>query len=112
ADRKYAIFPSQFFGLAGLGEFFIDMAQLNADPKYLVSAWKAAAGVVLFKLERREGIAFPGEQLMRISCDYATGSAGVGLFLHRLLHGGPAPFMLDELLLGKQSSEAQISQEM
>jgi serine/threonine protein kinase len=112
ADRKYAIFPSQFFGLAGLGEFFIDMAHFNPDnPAHIASAWKAAAGALLFKLERPEGIAFPGEQLMRISCDYGTGSAGIGLFLHRLVHGGPAPFMLDELLSGEAFSETSFKEE-
>lgn len=102
ADRKYAIFPSRFFGLAGLGDFFLDMAHFNHGPAYVDSAWKAADGVLLFKLERPQGIAFPGEQLMRISCDYATGSAGIGLFLHRLLHRCPAPFMLDELISAQE----------
>ncbi len=43
------------------------------------------------------GTAFPGEGLMRISCDFAAGSAGVASFLHRLKTGAAAPFMLDEI---------------
>jgi serine/threonine protein kinase len=99
ADRKYAIFPSLFFGLSGLGEFFLDLARYySCSQAYLNSAWKVAAGVLLFKLQRKDGIAFPGEQLMRISCDYGTGIAGIILFLNRLLHDGQPAFMLDELL--------------
>ncbi len=101
ADRKYTIFPSRFFGLAGLGDFFLDMAQLDDGrdaEMYIEKARKAAAGILLFQVQRPTGIAFPGEELMRLSCDYGTGSAGILLFLHRLIHGGPSPFMLDALL--------------
>lgn len=113
ADRKYAIFPSLFFGLAGLGEFFLDLARY--DPKnesHKHCARKAAAGVLLFKLSRETGIAFPGEQLMRISCDYATGSAGIMLFLHRLMHLGQPSFLLDELLSRRDSHITSASEVM
>jgi hypothetical protein len=46
-------------------------------------------------------MAFPGDTLSRVSCDYGTGSAGIALFIHRLLHGGATDFMLDELLEGR-----------
>lgn len=99
ADRKYTIFPGRFFGLAGLGEFFLDLLELNDEcPTALESAWKVASGILLFKLDRNEGVAFPGEELMRISCDYGTGSAGIALFFHRLATRSEAPFMLDQTL--------------
>jgi hypothetical protein len=111
ANRKYAIFPSLFFGLTGLGEFFLDMARYHdANSSYMDSAWKVAAGVLLFKLQRKEGIAFPGEQLMRISCDYGTGSSGIILFLNRLLRGGRSVFMLDELLVHHEIERSSIPQ--
>jgi hypothetical protein len=98
-NRKYTIFPSRFFGLAGLGDFLLDMAQLcdHADV-FIEKARRVASGILLFRVLRPSGIAFPGEELMRLSCDYGTGSAGILLFLHRLLRGGEAPFMLDNLL--------------
>jgi serine/threonine protein kinase len=107
ADRKYAIFPGHSFGLSGLGEFFLDMAQFTGERKYLDSARKVAAGVMLFAIDAPEGIAFPGEELLRISCDYATGSAGVGVFLERLLSRRPACFVADEAFQGAFDQPAE-----
>ncbi|PEA86570.1 class III lanthionine synthetase LanKC [Bacillus thuringiensis] len=84
--KKYTSFPSLFVGLSGLGNFLLDFYQFTDDLQYLQEAYHAANGVMLFTLEKTTGIAFPGEQLSRISTDYATGSAGITLFLHRLAH--------------------------
>ncbi|HEY0515126.1 MAG TPA: class III lanthionine synthetase LanKC [Thermoanaerobaculia bacterium] len=98
-DRKYTIFPGRFFGLAGLGEFHLDLAELGEDRELaLTAARRALAGILLFQLPRPGGLAFPGDSLARISCDFGTGSAGIALFVHRLLKGGRPAFMLDELL--------------
>lgn len=85
ASRKYTAFPQLFRGLAGLGNFLLDAWAQSGDERHLLAAWHAAEGVLLFRLERPEGLAFPGEQTRRESADLATGAAGVGLFLHRLL---------------------------
>jgi hypothetical protein len=46
-----------------------------------------------------DGIAIPGNGLMRFSTDLASGSAGVALALERFQHGGPDfHYTLDELL--------------
>ncbi|MDK8180403.1 class III lanthionine synthetase LanKC [Paenibacillus sp. UMB4589-SE434] len=84
--KKYTNFPCLFKGLSGLGNLLIDMYQFTNDEYYLEAAHRAASGVMLYRLERPNGITFPGEQLMKVSTDYATGSAGVALFLHRLAH--------------------------
>ncbi|HEY8468150.1 MAG TPA: class III lanthionine synthetase LanKC [Longimicrobiales bacterium] len=98
-DRKYSIFPGLHLGLAGIGDFYLDLERFGRDPAVArAGARKLLAGVLHFKLTRPEGFAFPGESRDRISCDFATGSAGIAYFLHRFLHGGPAAFMLDELL--------------
>ncbi len=98
-ERKYAIFPGRFFGLAGIGEFYLDLAASGRHrDEAAAGARKALAGLLLFRLERDDGIAFPGESRARISCDFGTGSAGIALFLHRLRSGGPPAYMLDELL--------------
>jgi hypothetical protein len=103
ASRKYVAFPQLFRGLAGLGNFLLDVWEQTRDEQHLMAAWQAAEGVLLFRVEREEGLAFPGEQARRESADFATGAAGVGLFLHRLLgveQGARAnfDFVLDDLL--------------
>jgi hypothetical protein len=82
---KYTVFPGQFAGLTGIGEFLLDMYYFTGKDQYLNDAFKIADGVLLFQIRRPEGLAWPGEELLRISTDYGTGSAGVGMFLHRLL---------------------------
>ncbi|HEY6253198.1 MAG TPA: class III lanthionine synthetase LanKC [Candidatus Angelobacter sp.] len=95
-DRKYAVLPGCFTGLAGLGEFLLDMYDLRGERRFLQSAHRVAEGIMPFRVERN-GTAFPGEMLSRLCCGYGTGSAGVGLFLNRLLGNQKNNFMLDEL---------------
>ena len=97
ADRKYAVIPGRFKGLAGLGEFLLDMYDFTGQERFLESSHKVAEGIMKFRVERN-GIAFPGDDLSRLSCDYGTGSAGIALFLHRLSAGGYADFMLDRFI--------------
>ncbi|RIH82625.1 Serine/threonine-protein kinase PknB [Calidithermus terrae] len=97
--RKYAIYPGLFTGLSGLGHFLLDCHQFLKEPRFLIEALNVARGVRLFAVERPGGVVFPGNDLQRLSADYGTGSAGIALFLHRLLRGGANPnFLLDPLL--------------
>ncbi len=96
-DRKYTVFPGKFNGLAGIGDFLIDMYQFTGQREYLESAYKLASGIMLFKIDREQGAAFPGDDLLRISCDYGTGGAGISIFLHRLLQNGGSDFMFDDV---------------
>lgn len=105
-DRKYAIFAGRFFGLSGIGDFFVDAEQIRNEPAYRTNAMRVLAGVKLFQLERPNGIAYPGDTLSRISCDFATGSAGVALFFDRLVRNTKPAFMLDELLPSLVSAES------
>jgi serine/threonine protein kinase len=95
-DRKYASFPGRFMGLAGIGDFLLDLHQFIPAPAHLESAMKVGRGVMNFKVDRN-GVAFPGDMLSRLSCDYGTGSAGIALFLKRLVDRTPGDFMLDSL---------------
>jgi serine/threonine protein kinase len=95
-DRKYAVFPGRFTGLAGLGEFLLDMHDLSGEERFLQSAKRVAGGIIHFRAERN-GSAFPGEMLSRLCCDYGTGSAGIALFLNRLLGNQKSDFLLDGL---------------
>lgn len=99
ADRKYSIFAGRFNGLSGIGDFWLDLAEgEHGRGGALEGARRALSGMLLFKVERPAGLAFPGEMRDRICCDFGTGSAGNVLFVERLLRGGPPPFMLDELV--------------
>lgn len=93
-DRKYAVFPGRFAGLAGLGEFLLDMHDLTGEQRFVNSARKVAEGIMHFRVERN-GAAFPGELSSRLCCDFGTGSAGIALFLNRLLKKQKSDFMLD-----------------
>lgn len=105
-DRKYAVFPGQRLGLSGIGEFLLDAHRFLGDRRYLDSAYKIASGVSLFRIDKKEqGLAFPGDMLRRISCDYMTGSAGVGHFLHRLVTREAGSFNLDGLLTASPREE-------
>jgi serine/threonine protein kinase len=95
-DRKFAVFPGRCTGLAGLGEFLLDMHDLVGARRFLESANRVAEGIMHFRVERN-GTAFPGQLLSRLSCDYGTGSAGIALFFNRLLGKQGSDFMLDDL---------------
>lgn len=98
-DRKYSIFPGQFFGLAGMGEFFMDAADFGMYPeRALAGARRVLSGMRLYAIRRPAGVAFPGETRFRISCDFGTGSAGVAAFLDRTLHKRSSVFKVDELI--------------
>lgn len=96
--RKYSVFPGRSDGMAGIGEYLLDAYLFTGEEKFLSRAHRAAAGLRRFAVEQPEGLAYPGNALMRFSCDLATGSAGIALFLDRLRRPRPADFLLDELL--------------
>jgi hypothetical protein len=98
--RRHAISPSLFEGLAGIGETLLDLAGSYPDSAagYLAAARHIARGIEPFLVPRHEALAVPGVELLRLSCDFATGNAGVGAFFDRLRRGGSASFMLDEHL--------------
>lgn len=102
-DRKYAVLPGRFVGLAGLGDFLLDAWTITGEQHYFDSAHKVAEGLMKFAVDR-QGLAFPGDFLSRLCCDYGTGSAGIGLFLNRLLARQGADFLLDDLLNPRQTS--------
>ncbi|MFJ8085500.1 class III lanthionine synthetase LanKC [Streptomyces sp. NPDC096205] len=90
---KYAFVPGLFEGLSGIGEFMLDMYVFTGEERYRCNAFDIAETLLWFKIEGEDGTAFPGRWLTRISHDYATGSAGVGLFLSRLVHPHPRHFV-------------------
>lgn len=106
--RKYTAFPQLFHGISGIGNTLLDAYEFLGDPELLGDAERAAEAVLCSAVRRPEGVVFPGEQTLRESCDLATGSAGVALFLDRFRRAAPGlrtnrNFLLDDLLSGPQS---------
>ncbi len=95
-SRKYAVFPTLIFGLSGLLDALIDVKiyrNYEEDDMLL----KPITGIRrLFTIEK-DGICFPGEGLYRVSCDYASGMAGILRTLSRLTYLDMGDFTLDEM---------------
>ena len=107
--RGYTAFPSLFSGMAGLGNLQLDAFNFTDDPHYISEAFRITEGLLRFQIETQKGVAFPGDQLFRISTDFGSGSAGIALFLNRLRnHEQKLPnfnFLLDDLLCSKRGQE-------
>jgi lantibiotic modifying enzyme len=83
-DRRFSVFAGLFQGLTGLGVLLLEMDDLEAGG-YRDSSLRLAASVLNFSIPVVDGLAFPGDGLSSISFDFASGSAGIALFLARLL---------------------------
>ncbi|WP_405442120.1 lanthionine synthetase C family protein [Streptomyces avidinii] len=90
---KYSYSPGLFEGLAGIGEFMLDMYSFTGEREYRDRARDIAGTILWFRVENEHGIAFPGRWLNRIAHDYATGSAGIGMFLSRLVSPSERAFV-------------------
>lgn len=108
--RKYSVLPGYLFGVAGIVDTLLDAYQLTGEPTHLARLERQLEGLhalhlfepracagLLLQGRTLEGLAVPGEGLLRVSCDFATGCAGVLQVLHRVASPGPADFMLDEV---------------
>ncbi len=96
----------QDYGLAGFGEVLIDMYRFLGDENALNNAFYLAEAILPLRIKRPRGVAFPGQELFRISCDFGMGSAGIGVFMHRLLNPHtPRALLLDEWLLADRARE-------
>ncbi len=98
AHRKYSVFAGLFFGLGSFVDIFSD-AQIFLDKqKYRQMANRPLAGIRdIYLLKYAEGWATPGDGLFRVSCDFATGVAGLLRAFSRSLYLDHADFTLDEV---------------
>lgn len=84
-------------GLAGDGQFLLDMADLLGERAYHEQAQELAASLWASAVIRDGLMVVPDEvQSEEISMGWNTGLAGVLDFLHRLRHGGPRRWMAEE----------------
>jgi serine/threonine protein kinase len=96
--RKYASYSGLLYGLGGFVDVLTDAFIASGNPKYLEMVKRPLSGLQdIYLLEYPDGVATPGDGLLRVSCDYATGAAGVMRALHRHANFGHADFVLDEL---------------
>lgn len=89
----------QDFGLCGQGELLLDMFKYLGDETFRNNAFYVSEAILRHAISKPEGIAFAGVDLLRISCDFAVGSAGIGWFLHRLLNPERSRLLLPDHLL-------------
>lgn len=96
--RKYSGFAGLLYGMSSFVDVLVDAYLYSDKSKYLDMAKRPIAGIHdLYFIKQRHGVATPGDNLFRVSCDYATGVAGVMRTLYRMNHLAKADFMLDEL---------------
>jgi hypothetical protein len=96
--RKYAVFAGLLYGLGSFVDVLTDAFLLSGNRKFLEMATRPISGIRdLYLIKQPCGLATPGDGLFRISCDYATGVAGVLRALHRFSHLEEADFVLDEV---------------
>ena len=96
--RKYSGFPGLIFGLTGFVDVLTDAHLYSNDQRFRKMATLPLQGlhdIYLFRTE--DGLAAPGENLFRVSCDYATGLAGIMYTLYRREHSLPDSLTLDWL---------------
>ncbi|WP_051926513.1 class IV lanthionine synthetase LanL [Streptomyces durhamensis] len=81
--------PTQCHGLAGDGEFLLDLAQATGDGTYRGWAEELAAGIHARHVVRDGRMVVPDDTGTAVWADFNTGLSGVVAFLTRLAHGGP-----------------------
>ncbi|WP_167521477.1 class IV lanthionine synthetase LanL [Microbispora triticiradicis] len=82
-------------GLAGEGQFLLDMADLLGEPAYHAQAEELAACLWARAVTRDGLLVVPDESGDKVSFGWNTGLAGILDFLRRLRHGGARPWMAD-----------------
>lgn len=81
--------PVLCHGLAGGGEFLLDMHQADPDGGYLAGAEAIAEAMLARDVQHYDRLLLADESLTRVVADYGTGLAGALGFLLRLRSGLP-----------------------
>ncbi|MGA8114436.1 MAG: lanthionine synthetase C family protein, partial [Actinocatenispora sp.] len=84
----FAVNPGYFSGMAGIAEFLLDCRDVLPDePAVEETLTRLVDQIMTLRCPGPDGTAFPGDGLLRQSCDLASGSAGIALTLRRLADG-------------------------
>jgi hypothetical protein len=92
ADKACTILPGLYSGLAGLAFARAEHADWAGGPADHDAAVRLATGLAKYAIPHPTGVRFLGDELLRYSAELWSGSAGVLLALHRVLHGGADQF--------------------
>lgn len=96
--RKYSGFAGLIYGVSGFADTLLDAYLYSQDEHYLELAARPLEALTdIYLFETDAGYATPGDNLFRVSCDFATGVAGVMRTLDRFAHLAPDVFCLDAL---------------
>ena len=107
--RKYSGYAGLLYGLGSFVDVLTDAFLFSKETKFLEMAKRPIAGIRdLYLIKQPQGSATPGDGLFRISCDYATGVAGVMRALHRYTHLDEADFVLDEVISAAADLEKSV----
>jgi hypothetical protein len=87
----------QCHGLAGNGEFLLDMAQTADRTRYEASAHQLARVIYTTRADREGQVVFPNEH-QGFSATWGDGVSGILSFFLRLRHRSPRLWMVDTLL--------------
>ncbi|MFJ2861551.1 lanthionine synthetase LanC family protein [Kitasatospora sp. NPDC087314] len=80
-------------GLAGDGEYLLDLAEALGEPEFRTGA-EEFAQLIAARSALRDGLlVLPDETGTGCAAGYGTGTAGALAFLLRLRHGGPRPWV-------------------
>lgn len=82
-------YPNHMDGMSGIGHFLLDVYLETGDETARGQTDEYVESILCFKIDMGDTVAFPGRLYARISNDYASGGAGVGLFLDRYLNPSP-----------------------
>lgn len=112
AHRKYAGFAGLLYGLGSFISVLTDAYKFSNDKKYLEMAKRPICGLRdIYLIKQVQGSATPGDGLFRLSCDYATGVAGVLRAFYGYTYLDEADFVLDEVTAtSKDRTETQVVQ--
>lgn len=93
------------YGMAGYTDLLIDMYRFTGDEAYYNAGWYVGERLLLHRMPAGDGYAYLGRDLLRISCDFGMGAAGIGYVLDRLVAPSKGHFFLpDEVLIAESAS--------
>jgi hypothetical protein len=92
--RRWSASPVQCHGLAGNGEFLLDLARATGDPEYRRWAEELAWLGYLRRAKIDGRLLVPDETMTGFGAEYGTGGAGFVGFLLRMAHDLPRSWML------------------
>lgn len=96
-------------GLAGLGFTLAEYADLTGDEQAAAQAMRIGRGLFKYAVPGSSGVRMHGDRTLRFSADLWSGSAGVLLFLDRLLSGRRDAFFTFDAVPAGAASDLELT---